>query len=66
MNKKGPGIVIGFFVKAVVGMALIFFINEFLESQGIPSGVGMNYATLGVTGIFGIPGVALLYGIGFY
>lgn len=58
--------VINFFVRAVIGCALIFFANEFLSSQGISVHVGLNPVTVLTSGTLGIPGVALLYGITFY
>ena len=65
MEKKAD-ILINFFIRAVVGATLIFFINEFLMSKGIESNVGMNLVNAAVSGIFGVPGVVMLYGIGFY
>ena len=50
----------------IVGAALIFFVNEFLSSQGIAVRVGLNPWTILTSGILGTPGVALLYGISFY
>ena len=44
----------------------IFFVNEFLSSQGIAVRVGLNPWTILTSGILGTPGVALLYGISFY
>ena len=55
-----------FLIRAVVGMTLIFFINQFLGGSGVTLRVGMNPITFATTGIFGTPGVALLYGIAFY
>ena len=69
MESEGRGfgqILVNFFVRAILGMALIFFVNELLESQGSSVRVGMNVLTLLTFGIFGIPGVALLYGICFF
>ena len=57
---------INFLIRAVVGMTMIYFANEFFDSQGIAVSAGMNPATFLTTGTFGIPGVALLYGIMFY
>lgn len=59
-------ILVNFCVRAILGMALIFFVNELLKSQGSSVRVGMNVLTLLTSGIFGIPGVALLYGICFF
>ena len=66
MAEKGVRIIVNFFVRVVVGIALVFFVNEFLSLQGISVSVGMNPGTVLTSGILGVPGVALLYGIGFY
>lgn len=66
MPEKRSHLFTNFIVRAIVGMTLIFFINEFLESQGIAVRVGMNPWTLLTSGILGTPGVVLLYGISFY
>ncbi len=66
MSEERPGIIVNFLVRAVIGMALIFFVNEFLSSRGINTAVGLNAVTFLTTGTLGIPGVALLYGIVFY
>ena len=66
MSEERPGIIVNFLVRAVIGMALIFFVNEFLSSRGINAAVGLNAVTFLTSGTLGIPGVALLYGIVFY
>lgn len=63
MKEKGTEIIVNFIVRAVLGAAVIFFVNQFLESQKIPVAVGLNPLTLLTGGILGIPGVALLYGL---
>lgn len=65
MSEKGSGVV-NFLVRALLGMAMIFFINEFLASKGMEIAVGMNLVSFGISGLFGVPGVALLYGIVLY
>ena len=57
---------INFFVRLILGIAMIFFVNEFLEFENIAVRVGMNPLTLLTSGVLGTPGVALLYGIAFY
>ena len=57
---------INFFVRVILGIAMIFFVNEFLEFENIAVRVGMNPLTLLTSGVLGTPGVALLYGIAFY
>lgn len=66
MSEGRPGIIVNFLVRALIGMALIFFVNEFLSSRGIDAAVGLNAVTFLTSGTLGIPGVALLYGIIFY
>lgn len=66
MAEKGVRIAVNFFVRIIVGIALVFFVNEFLSSQGISVQVGINPITVLTSGILGVPGVALLYGISFY
>lgn len=66
MAEKGVRIIVNFFVRVVVGIALVFFVNEFMSLQGVPVRVGINPITVLTSGILGVPGVALLYGISFY
>ena len=63
MKEKGTEIVVNFIVRAVLGTAVIFFVNQFLDSQKIPVAIGLNLITFLTSGILGLPGVALLYGI---
>ncbi len=53
-------------VRGVLGTIAIFFVNSFLEKQGIAVGVGINVTTVLTSAILGFPGVFALYGIGFY
>ena len=52
-----------FLGRAVLGMLMIYGINQFLISQDISVYLGMNPISFLTCGILGIPGVALLYGI---
>lgn len=63
MKEKGIEIIVNFIVRAVIGVAVIFFVNQFLDSQKIPVAVGLNLLSFLTSGILGLPGVALLYGI---
>ena len=49
-----------------MGAVAIYFINDLLEKQGISIGVGINPVTVLTSAILGFPGLAALYGIGFY
>lgn len=66
MRERRSSVVVNFVVRIILGVAMIFFINEFLEFEKISVRVGMNPVTLLTSGILGTPGVALLYGIAFY
>ena len=66
MSERRPGFLVNFFVRAVIGMAMIFFVNEFLSMKEIQVSVGLNAVSFVVSGALGIPRVGLLYGIMFY
>lgn len=54
---------VNFIVRAVLGMGLIFFANYFLEQEEIAIKVGFNVVSFLASGLLGLPGVAMLYGI---
>lgn len=66
MPEKNSHIAVNFLVRGIFGAALIFFINQFLNSKGVSLSVGLNPITFITSGTLGMPGVALLYGITFY
>lgn len=53
-------------LRGVLGTIAIYFINFYLKQQGIDMGIGINPVTVLTSAILGFPGVAALYGIGFY
>lgn len=53
-------------LRGVLGTIAIYFIDAALTGWGIEVRVGINAVTILTSGILGIPGVAALYGIGFY
>lgn len=57
---------VNFFVRMVIGLAVIFLVNQSLEIKNIEMSVGMNPVTAVTAGTLGVPGVCLLYGIVFY
>ena len=63
MGKKIGRAVIRFFVRAAVGMALIFVVNSYVIPADSSINVGLNAVSFLTSGILGIPGVGLLYGI---
>ena len=54
---------VNFIVRAIWGMGIIFFANQFLAQKEIAMQVGFNVVSLLTTGFLGLPGVALLYGV---
>ena len=63
LGKKIISAVINFFIRAAVGMALIFFINQYVIPPDSSINVGLNAVSFLTSGTLGIPGVGLLYGI---
>ena len=55
--------VVNFFIFLAIGMALIFFINQYVIPPDSSINVGMNAVSFLTSGTLGIPGVGLLYGI---
>lgn len=55
-----------FVIRGIVGLALIFFVNYFLETKGISANVGLNPVTFATSGALGAPGVALLYAVTYF
>lgn len=65
MRKKSEWL-LNFILRGVLGTIAIYFINAACTGIGIESGVGINAVTVLTSGILGFPGIAALYGIGFY
>ena len=63
LGKKFMSAVVNFFIRAVIGMALIFFINQYVIPPDSSINVGLNAVSFLTSGTLGIPGVGLLYGI---
>ena len=61
--RKKMEFLLNFMLRAVTGMIAVFLINEALAAQNVSGLVGINPWTALTSGILGIPGVALLYGI---
>lgn len=54
---------VNFLVRAILGMGVIFFANQFFVHKEIAVEVGFNAVSFLVSGCLGLPGVAMLYGI---
>lgn len=52
-----------FLVRGIVGMILVYCVNQILTYSGISLNIGINPITFLTSGSLGFPGVALLYGI---
>ena len=61
--KKGKRFLFKFLMRTLLCFVMIFLINWVLEWRGIPVSVGINAISLVVSGVLGLPGVAMLYGI---
>ena len=61
--RKKMEFLLNFMLRAVTGMIAVFLINEAWAAQNVSVLVGINPWTALTSGILGIPGVALLYGI---
>ena len=55
--------ILTFMLRVILGAAAILIVNQLLGKAGIELCVGMNPLSLVTTGILGLPGIALLYGI---
>lgn len=60
-NKKR--ILVKFLIRVICGFAIIFCVNQILDWKEIPVNVGFNVISFFVSGLLGVPGVAMLYGI---
>ena len=59
-------LIVNFLVRMCIGLCMIFLINQFLISENIETNVGVNPVTVVTSGVLGVPGVCLLYGMVFY
>ena len=61
--KEKNQIWVNFIVRAILGMGIIFFANQFFVHNEMAVKVGFNAVSFLVSGSLGLPGVAMLYGI---
>lgn len=59
-------LIINFVLRLLVGILAIYLINQALLYADITSGVAINPFTMGVSGVLGAQGLALLYALGLY
>lgn len=58
--------IVNFMLRGVLGMMTIYFLNLLLADAMPGMRLGYNLITFVTTGVLGLPGVAMLYGINFY
>lgn len=63
MSEEKTGWIVNFVIRALTGAAVIFFVNYLLDLRGIDLSVGLGPVSFLTSGVLGLPGVALLYGI---
>ena len=57
---------INFVLRSIMGTIAIYFINMAVTFFGFTTVVGINAASVLTTGILGIPGILMLYGLSIY
>lgn len=57
---------INFVLRSIMGTIAIYFINMGITFLGFTMVVGINAASVLTTGILGIPGIVMLYGLSLY
>lgn len=57
---------LNFVLRNIVGTIGLYFINMGITALGFTATVGINAATILTTGILGVPGLVLLYGLSVY
>ena len=60
-NKARRGL--AFAIRAILGVAAVFAINTAFAGFGLA--VGINFLTVAVVAFLGLPGIAMLYSLGF-
>ena len=50
-------------LRGVLGLLAVYFVNAFMEASGISLHVGIGVPSALVSGVLGMPGVLLMYGI---
>lgn len=66
MEQKPVSFLVKFIIRAILGMSLIFLINQYVIPTESAWKVGLNAVSFFTSGTLGVPGVCLLYGILIY
>ena len=64
--RRRPDLIVDFALRACFGTAGIYLLNLALSTQGYTVIVGINGATILTSGLLGLPGFLLLYGLSLY
>lgn len=64
-EKKIPWI-LKFFLRAVLGVGIMLFVNQVLMEEDIAAVVAINMYSVAVAGTLGAPGICAMYGILLY
>lgn len=64
--KRNPKLIVNAGLRAVMGALGIYLVDSILRSQGHQMQVGINEATILTSGILGLPGFIMLYGLAFF
>ena len=59
-------VIVNFVARSLLGIVIIYVVNFFVQSSGGNVFVNINEITIGVSGILGIWGILLLYGLQYY
>lgn len=66
IKKKKMDLFINFALRLAAGAVGIYLLNTLLAMANIQAFVGFNPTNVLVVGVLGLPGFAMLYGLGFY
>jgi inhibitor of the pro-sigma K processing machinery len=64
--RKRPELIVNFGLRSCIGIVGIYIVNMILKSKGYDISVGINGATILTSGILGVPGFLMLYGLAAY
>lgn len=64
--KTRAEMIVNFILRGVLGMMMIYFGNYFLAERMPGMEIGYNLLTFCASGVLGMPGILMLYGINFY
>lgn len=59
-------VVINFLTRSLLGIVVIYLVNSVVQSMGGNVFVNINEITVSISGILGIWGIILLYGLQYY